>query len=86
MSCLPDVVLHHRLHSSNASYRLEDSLTMRLRLARESVARKRRPTEPSVSVVIAVLDGARFLAEALASANGQTYSPLEVIVVDDGSS
>jgi glycosyltransferase involved in cell wall biosynthesis len=38
-----------------------------------------------VSVVIAVFDGERFLAEAIASATAQTYSPLEVIVVDDGS-
>lgn len=82
---LPEVVLHHRLHSSNASYRLGDSLAMRMRTARESVARKHRVTKPSVSVVIAVLDGERFLAEAISSASAQTYSPLEVIVVDDGS-
>jgi glycosyltransferase involved in cell wall biosynthesis len=36
-------------------------------------------------VVIAVFDGERFLAEAIASAKAQTYSPLEIIVVDDGS-
>jgi GT2 family glycosyltransferase len=84
---LPDVVLRQRLHSSNTSYRLADSIVMRLRIARESVARKTRAAaRPSVSVVIPVLDGERFLAEAIASANAQTYSPLEVIVVDDGSS
>jgi glycosyltransferase involved in cell wall biosynthesis len=82
---LPDVVLYHRLHSSNASYRLGDSLSIRLRTARESVARKRRREEPSVSVVIPVFDGERFLAEAIASAKAQTYPPLEVVVVDDGS-
>lgn len=38
---LADVVLHQRLHASNTSYRLGDSLVMRLRIARESVARKR---------------------------------------------
>lgn len=43
-------------------------------------------SEPSVSVVIAVFEGERFLADAIASAWAQTYSPLEVIVVDDGSS
>lgn len=36
-------------------------------------------------MVIAVFDGERFLAEAIASAKTQTHSPLEVIVVDDGS-
>ena len=38
-----------------------------------------------MSVVVPVLDGERFLGEAIASANTQTYRPLEVIVVDDGS-
>lgn len=83
---LPDVVLHQRLHSSNASYRLADVIPMRLRIARESVARKTRPATPSVSVVIPVLNGERFLAEAIASAKAQTHRPLEVVVIDDGSS
>ncbi len=38
-----------------------------------------------VSVVIPVYNGAAFLAEALGSIFNQTYSPYEVIVVDDGS-
>jgi glycosyltransferase involved in cell wall biosynthesis len=40
---------------------------------------------PLVSIIIPVLNGERFLAEALRSALGQDYEPLEVIVVDDGS-
>jgi glycosyltransferase involved in cell wall biosynthesis len=39
----------------------------------------------SVSVVIPVRNGERFLAEALESVRDQTLSPHEVIVVDDGS-
>lgn len=39
-----------------------------------------------VSVVIPVHNGARYLGEAIASALGQVEPPLEVIVVDDGSS
>src|SRR5262245_44209372 len=41
---------------------------------------------PGISVLVAVHNGARFLAEALDSAHAQTLRPLELIVVDDGSS
>jgi glycosyltransferase involved in cell wall biosynthesis len=39
----------------------------------------------TVSVVLPVRDGERFLAEALESILRQTYADLEVVVVDDGS-
>jgi glycosyltransferase involved in cell wall biosynthesis len=39
----------------------------------------------AVSVVVAVLDGERFIADALRSILGQTRPPAEVCVVDDGS-
>jgi glycosyltransferase involved in cell wall biosynthesis len=38
-----------------------------------------------VSVIIPVKDGERFLAEAIKSVLEQDYSPLEIILVDDGS-
>ena len=41
--------------------------------------------EDAVAVVIPVYNGAQFLREALDSALGQTLSPAEIIVVDDGS-
>jgi glycosyltransferase involved in cell wall biosynthesis len=41
--------------------------------------------EPLVSVVVPVYNGERFLAEALGSIFAQDYRPLEVVVVDDGS-
>jgi len=43
-------------------------------------------SEPRVSVLIPVYNGARYLGEALASALSQRPGALEVIVVDDGSS
>src|SRR5262245_47995193 len=43
------------------------------------------PDEPHVSIVIPCFNYGRFLAEAISSALGQSHAPLEVIVVDDGS-
>lgn len=40
---------------------------------------------PLVSVIIPVLNGERFVAEALRSVFAQDYRPLDVIAVDDGS-
>lgn len=41
--------------------------------------------QPTVSVVIPCFNGAPFLRETLDSALSQTHSPLEVLLVDDGS-
>ena len=43
-------------------------------------------TQPLVSVIVPVHDGAQFLGDALRSALDQRYEPVEVIVVDDASS
>jgi glycosyltransferase involved in cell wall biosynthesis len=40
---------------------------------------------PAISVIVPVCNGECFLAEALRSIGQQAYQPLEVLVVDDGS-
>jgi glycosyltransferase involved in cell wall biosynthesis len=40
---------------------------------------------PLVSVVVPVYNGEKYLRQAIDSALGQTYQPLQVVVVDDGS-
>src|ERR1051325_8123716 len=42
-------------------------------------------TAPLVSIIVPVCNGESSIADALASALGQTYKTVEVIVVDDGS-
>ncbi|MBD0395800.1 MAG: glycosyltransferase, partial [Microcoleus sp. C1-bin4] len=41
---------------------------------------------PQVSVIIPVYNGDRYIVQAVESALSQTFSDLEIIVVDDGSS
>jgi len=40
---------------------------------------------PTISVVIPAYNAAAFVREAITSALAQTYSPLEILVIDDGS-
>lgn len=41
--------------------------------------------KPWISVIIPVYNGEKYLAEAVGSVRAQRYAPLEIIVVDDGS-
>ena len=44
-----------------------------------------KENNPLISVIIAVYNRELFLAEAIESVLAQTYSPVEIIVIDDGS-
>ena len=41
--------------------------------------------KPQISVVMPVLNGRRFIAEAIQSIVAQTYRPVQLVLVDDGS-
>ena len=43
------------------------------------------PTQPKISVIIPVYNGAKYLPEAIANVEAQGRSDLEIIVIDDGS-
>lgn len=85
---LDEVLVFRRLHHKNRSRQhVEDSQREFLRLIKSSVDRRRRAEEarPLISCIVPVYNGARFIGAALDSVLEQTYSPLEVTVVDDGS-
>lgn len=44
-----------------------------------------KKNNPLISVIIPVYNGEKYLAEAIDSIQKQAYSPIEIIVIDDGS-
>ena len=78
------VVVRRRMHDANLTHDTGASRLAMFRALKGHAERSRAPAA-LVSVVIPVFNGERFLAAAIQSALDQTYRPLEVIVVDDGS-
>jgi glycosyltransferase involved in cell wall biosynthesis len=93
IATLPEQVLFYRLHAGNqpgvyqnSRIGLLDAFHQALQRRRDSPGRP--PSEgnhPLISVIIPVYNGERFIAAAMESVFAQDYRPLELIVVDDGS-
>ena len=81
---LSQVVAHVRVHAGNSAPPISKIGHELLRIARGSLQRKKQSTL-LVSVIIPVYNGELYLKEALDSVFSQTYRPIEVIVIDDGS-
>ena len=83
---LDDVVLERRIHERNLSHDQEAMTRGALAVLRRKLERSRRRDRcPTISVVIPCHDHGAYLDEALVSVLSQSRTPLEVVVVDDGS-
>lgn len=87
ISILDEVAVERRFHDANASHgAVESGLGPREQLRSiRSIARRRREREVPVTAILAVRDGAQFVADAVKSILTQTRVPAQIIVVDDGS-
>lgn len=81
---LENVLLNVRIHETNDSHKEEVQYGELLKVLKGSLMRKREKA-PLISVIIPVYNGEAFLKNAVESVLMQTYSNIEVIIIDDGS-
>ena len=92
VTVLPEVLMQRRIRTERLAP-ARRALERRVPPDAEGVARLSPPgcpmtspaPAPLISCIVAVYNGDPYLAEALESIHAQTYRPIEVLVVDDGS-
>jgi glycosyltransferase involved in cell wall biosynthesis len=78
-----EVLLYKRVHPQCLSSQTQLSRKYLLKSIKASLQRTR--SADTVSVIMPVYNGKKYLREALDSALGQSIKPFEVLVIDDGS-
>ena len=80
------ITIFCRRHDHNLTNSTEVNSKGRIEAFRKRLQRKHSQiNQPLISVIMPVYNGERFISAAIQSILNQTYAPIEIIVIDDGS-